>query len=151
MTSVSANFHHTSSTVYKVHLGGVFYVFLGLVWSPPQLSLSSLKQTHVRKCQPSEKLGFICQGVKWMDGEVSLVSRDIVFFFFFAEHVDRCSWKHTRVWSYQLTSDLRDIYFFGYAHVACNSRVWRRRVLLLPRQALGRHWQKRHCKIKARF
>ena len=23
-----------------------------------------------------------------------------------AEHVDRCSWKYTRVWSYQLTSDL---------------------------------------------
>ena len=39
-----------------------------------------------------------------------------------AEHVDRCSWKYTRVWSYQLTSDLRDVYFFGNA---CNGRVWR--------------------------
>ena len=29
-----------------------------------------------------------------------------------AEHVDRCSWKCTRVWSYRLTSDLRDVYFF---------------------------------------
>ena len=25
--------------------------------------------------------------------------------------VDRCSWKYMRVWSYQLTSDLRDVYF----------------------------------------
>ena len=32
-----------------------------------------------------------------------------------AEHVDRCSWKYTQVWSYQLTSDLRDVYFFGSA------------------------------------
>ena len=29
-----------------------------------------------------------------------------------AEHADRCSWKCTRVWSYQLTSDLRGVYFF---------------------------------------
>ena len=29
-----------------------------------------------------------------------------------AEHVDWCTWKCTRVWSYQLTSDLRDVYFF---------------------------------------
>ena len=39
-----------------------------------------------------------------------------------AEHVDRCSWKCTRVWSYQLTSDLRDVYFIGYA---CNGHVWK--------------------------
>ena len=39
-----------------------------------------------------------------------------------AEHVDRCSRKYTRVWSYQLTTDLRDIYFFGYP---CNGRVWK--------------------------
>ena len=29
-----------------------------------------------------------------------------------AEHVDRCSLKYTRVWSYQLTSDLRYVYYF---------------------------------------
>ena len=28
-----------------------------------------------------------------------------------AECVDQCSWKYTRVWSYQLTSDLSDVYF----------------------------------------
>ena len=53
-----------------------------------------------------------------------------------AEHVDRCSWKYTRVWSYQLTSDLRDVYFFGYAHVACNGRVWKQfRCLRLSQEA----------------
>ena len=39
-----------------------------------------------------------------------------------AERVDRCSWKCTRLRSYQLTSDLRDVYFFGYA---CNGHVWK--------------------------
>ena len=41
-----------------------------------------------------------------------------------AKHVDQCtgSWKCTRVWSYQLTSDLRDVYFLKYA---CNGRVWK--------------------------
>ena len=36
--------------------------------------------------------------------------------------VDRCSWKYTRIWLYQLTSDLIDVYFFGFA---CNGRVWK--------------------------
>ena len=41
-----------------------------------------------------------------------------------AGHVDRCSWKYTRVWSYQLTSDLRNVYFFGYAcNVSCLKAV----------------------------
>ena len=29
-----------------------------------------------------------------------------------AEHVDRCGRKYTRLCSYPLTSDLRDVYFF---------------------------------------
>ena len=29
-----------------------------------------------------------------------------------AEHEDQCSWKCKRVWSYQLTSELRNVYFF---------------------------------------
>ena len=28
------------------------------------------------------------------------------------EHVDRCSWRSTQVWSHQLTSDLKTVYFF---------------------------------------
>ena len=39
-----------------------------------------------------------------------------------AQRVDRCSCRSTRVWSHQLTSDLRDVYFFGNA---CNDRVWK--------------------------
>ena len=43
-----------------------------------------------------------------------------------AQPGDRCGWKYRRVWLYQLTSDLRDVYFFfEYAHGACNGRVWK--------------------------
>ena len=39
--------------------------------------------------------------------------------------------KCTRIWLYQLTTDLRDVYFFGYA---CNGRVWKQfRCLRLSR------------------
>ena len=43
--------------------------------------------------------------------------------------------KYTRVWSYQLISDLRDVYFFEYA---CNGRVWKQfRCLRFLRRPAG--------------
>ena len=50
-------------------------------------------------------------------------------------HVDRFKWISTPAWSHQLTSDLRDVYFFGYA---CNGRVWKQfRCLRLSYGACG--------------
>ena len=52
-----------------------------------------------------------------------------------ARHVHRCRWISTRVWSHQLTSDLRDVYFFGYA---CNGQVGQQfRCLRLSQEACG--------------
>ena len=51
-----------------------------------------------------------------------------------AKHVDRCRWISTWVWSHQLTSDLRYVYFFGKA----NGRVWKVfRCLCLSWEARG--------------
>ena len=50
-------------------------------------------------------------------------------------HVDRCKWISTRVRSHQLTSDLREVYCFGYA---CNGRVWSLvKAVSLPSFVLG--------------
>ena len=50
-------------------------------------------------------------------------------------HVNRCKLISTRVWSHQLTSDLREVYFFGYA---CNGRVWSLvKAVSLPSFVLG--------------
>ena len=62
-------------------LGGFVWCVSGpcLIASTAKLSLSSLTQTNGPKSQPSEKLDFIRQGVKWRDGEVVSVSQDVVF------------------------------------------------------------------------
>ena len=64
-----------------------------------------------------------------------------------AEHVDRCCWNMrewlARVWSYQRTSDLRDVYFFGYA---CNARVWSSLgAYVCFRRPAGLHRYERSC------
>ena len=79
MSSVCANFHSQILSGNCISWWFCMMCFLGLVWSPPQLSLSSLTQTNGPKSQPSEKLDFTRQGVKWRDGEVVSVSQDIVF------------------------------------------------------------------------
>ena len=53
-----------------------------------------------------------------------------------AEHVDRCSWKYTRVWLYQLTSDLRDVYFLD---IPC-LHWWCLKAVSVPTFVLGGLW-----------